>query len=115
MSIWDGRTANAGTARLESFRYQKIVREYEAKQAAGQLKPQESKSEHVPPAARVRPSIEREIKAALAEADERTARLPDQSKASSVIGVAVADHASEINAVFTQTDQQLSQAAGATR
>jgi hypothetical protein len=184
MSVWDGRTAYAGTARREFLRYQKIVREYEAKHAAGQLKPQESKSEHVPPAARVRPSIERETKAALAEVDERMARLPDQPKASSVMGVAVADlritdpaltaaqatfrtagnrlapvvralqgldtdvvgadplagklqdaqgllgaelgivgqaltqladHVSEINAVFTQTDQQLGQAAGAAR
>jgi hypothetical protein len=63
----------------ESLRYQKIVREYEAKHAAGKLKPREAKSEHAPPEARERPSVDRETKAALAEVDERTARLPDQA------------------------------------
>jgi hypothetical protein len=63
----------------ETLRYRKVVQEYEAKHAVGQPKPQESKPEHASPEARERPSVDREIKAALAEVDERTARLPDQA------------------------------------
>jgi len=65
--------------KAEFFKYQKTVQEYEAKHAAGQLKPQEAKPENAPPETRERPSTDRETKAALAEVDERTARLPDQA------------------------------------
>jgi hypothetical protein len=72
--LWDPEVRKA-----EFFKYQKRVLEYEAKHAAGQLKPQEEKPEHTPPEIRECPSADRETKAALAEVDERTARLPDQA------------------------------------
>ena len=41
--------------KAEFFKYQKTVQEYEAKHAAGQLKPQEAKPEHAPPETRDKP------------------------------------------------------------
>lgn len=63
----------------ESLRLRKSVQEYEAKHASGHLKPQKAKPEHAHPETRERSSPDREIKAALAEVDNRTARLPDQA------------------------------------
>ena len=40
----------------ESLRYRKVVQEYEAKHAAGQLKPQEAKPEHTSPETRDKPA-----------------------------------------------------------
>jgi hypothetical protein len=63
----------------ESLRSQKAVQEYEAKHAAGQTKPQEAKPEHAPPETREHAAKDRETRAALAEVDERTTRLPAQA------------------------------------
>ena len=61
------------------FRARRAAEAYEAKHAAGQPKPQESKPEHAPPETREHAAKDRETKAALAEVDERTARLPVQA------------------------------------
>jgi hypothetical protein len=42
--------------KAEFFKYQKTVQEYEAKHAAGQLKPQEAKPEHALPETRDKPA-----------------------------------------------------------
>jgi hypothetical protein len=63
----------------EHLRHRKTVDAYQAKHAAGQPKPQESKPEHAPPESRERANEDREISAALAEVDERTTRLPVQA------------------------------------
>jgi hypothetical protein len=66
--------------KAEHLRYRKAVdAAYEPKHAADQLKPQEEKPEHAPPETCERPNADRETRAALAEVDERTARLPDQA------------------------------------
>lgn len=59
----------------ESLRLRKSVQEYDAKHAAGHLRPQEAKPEHAPPETR-------ETKAALAEVNERT--LPKSSQVKDV-------------------------------
>ena len=62
------------------LRQGKLVQEaYNPKHAAEQLNPQKPKPELVPRETRERRTADRETKAALAEVDERTARLPDQA------------------------------------
>ena len=79
--------------KAEHLKYQQKVEAAEAEYAARhakpkpgdqtrapeQRKPQEAKQEHAFPETRERSSTDRETKAALAEVDERTARLPDQA------------------------------------
>ena len=65
--------------KAEFLKYQKAVRAYEARHAAGQGKPQEAKPEHASPETREHAIKDRETRAALAEVDERTARLPVQA------------------------------------
>jgi hypothetical protein len=65
--------------KAEHLRHRKTVQEYEARHAAGQPKPQETKPEHAPHEAREHASNDRETRDSLAEVDERTTRLPVQS------------------------------------
>jgi hypothetical protein len=86
--LWDPEARKA-----ERLKYEQKVEAAEAEYAGkhakpkpgdqprtpDQRKPQESKPEHAPPETRERLSADRETQAALAEVDERTARLPDQA------------------------------------
>jgi hypothetical protein len=65
--------------KAEFLKYQKAVRAYEARHAAGQGKPQEAKPDHIPPETREHAAKDRETRAALAEVDARSARLPVQA------------------------------------
>jgi hypothetical protein len=65
--------------KAEFLKYQKAVGAYEARHAAGQGKPQEAKPEHASLETREHAIKDRETRAALAEVDVRTARLPDQA------------------------------------
>lgn len=65
--------------KAEFLKYQKAVGAYEARHAAGQGKSQEAMPEHASPETREHAIKDRETRAALAEVDERTARLPVQA------------------------------------
>jgi len=66
--------------KAEFFKYQKAVQEYEAKHAAGQLKPQEAKPEHVPPETRDKPASKIAERTKPPERQEQKQRKPERSR-----------------------------------
>jgi hypothetical protein len=65
--------------KAEHLRYQKVVQEYEAKHAAGQLKPQEAKPEHAPPETRDKPTRKLTEKWDPPESQREERRRPERS------------------------------------
>jgi hypothetical protein len=63
----------------ETLRYRNAVQEYEAKHAAGHLKPQEAKPEHAPPENRDKPTSKLAKKWDSPESQQEERRRPERS------------------------------------
>jgi len=66
--------------RAEHLRYRQSVEAYEAKHAAGQLKPQEAKPEHVPHETRDKPTSEIAERRKPLERQREERRMPERSR-----------------------------------